>query len=263
MGKYITINEDKKQRISTYINDKNKEIIEYLISILGNVDMSKEDLNVFVSQFSRIAGPYDVLTEPSTIKAMYNARTLYPELSAEAINCLFPRYIEDLFEEEKFIEKLGTFFDIFGRSDEKFETYLGYIDYKSKPLQEKYTNMIAAYDELRLGYSEKFIKYLENLTLRKHYDPQEVLKHIPTEEFVAKDEECLKELSSRHRIHFGVGYPISYKLVDASIKNKNLEQEYGELEYIVNIDGKCIKKQAGFNINDFNDSVKTKRLKLK
>ena len=262
MSKYILEKKNEKQMIRSYIDDGNKEVINYLISILGDVEMSRDDIKVFISQFNRIAGPYDVLTEPSTIKAMYTVRTLYPKLSSEAINTLFPRYIDDLFEKEEIISKLEKFINVFGYTNEMFETYLGYIDNKGKKLQEKYIKKLSSYNTLRSSYSDKFIKYLERLTLTRHYDPQKVLEYIPMEELVKKDEENLKDLSIRYRIDFGVGYPISYKLVEAFIKNENLIDESKELEYEVRISNECIKKKAGFSINDFQNSIKSKRLYL-
>ena len=263
MSKFIFENNIERKKLSLYYNDNNKKRLDYLISILGDVEMSIDELNMYLSQFNRVVGPYDVLTEPSTIKAMYNIKKLYPKLSTEAINSLFPKYIEDLFEKEDLINKLKKFIDIFGYNDEMYEIYLSYVDRKGSVLQEKYKKMLSSYNEFRIDYSSKFIHYLEYLTLRKHYEPKKILEHIPTEEFVKKDEDLLSELSRRYRIHFGICYPISYNLIEESIKDNIEDENTKELEYIVKINGQSIAKKSGFSQKDFRNSVKAKKLELK
>ena len=260
MSKYILEKELEKRKLSSYITDNNKKQIDYLISVLGDVELTEPDVNVFLIQFIRVAGPYDVLTMPSTIKSMYNIREQYPKLSSDAINSLFPKYIDDLFEKENLSNQLARFIKIFGYNDAMFEIYLEYIDRKANALQKKYMQKANAFNELRADYSKEFVNYLEHLTIRKHYDPERILEHIPSKDFVKKDEMRLKELISKYGIVYGATRPISYDLVEKTLLDDNSMSEDVELCYIINIGNNKIKQDAGFNLGDFN---KNKRLKLK
>lgn len=263
MSKYINDNKvESKKKLSEYMVESNKNYVEYLITILGDVEFTRDDFNMFISQFRRLAGPYDVLTEPPTIRAMFNIRTIYPYLSSEAINCLFPKYIEDLFEKEDLINEMEKFVSMFGYTDEMFEIYLNYIDIKGSKLQEKYIEETKMYDKFKGIYSDKLINHLKNLTLRKHYDAKKIIENIPTDDFIKKDEKLLEDLSIKYRINFGIGLPISYNLIESSVNGNQQDYNTDEFEYIVNIGNKTIKQKAGFNINDFNESKKLMKSKI-
>lgn len=259
MSKFILDNEFEKNKMSTYTDDDNKDIVDYLISILGDVEISKEDMRIFVRQFNRSAGDYDVLTEPNTIKTMYSIKEKHPLLSPEAINCLFPKYIDDLFEKENLANKMDNLIDIFGLNDDMFEVYLSYIDRKALTLQEEYVEKSKIFNDLRGLYSNNFIEFLEYLTLRRHYDPEIIINNIPTNDFIEKDEKCLKELSEKYRIFMGLDYPISYRLLEKSIIN-DLTDMSEEMSYVIKIDNKTIKQNACFSLEEYNKNVKQKKL---
>ena len=259
MSKYILERETVIRKLSSYITEDNKKYIDYLISVLGDIELSEDDAKVFLIQFIRVAGPYDVLTMPSTINSMYNIRKTHPKLSSEAINTLFPRYIEDLFKAEDLENQLDKFIKIFGYNDAMFEIYLDYIDKKADTLQNKYIENAKIFDELRIDYSKEFVRYLKSLAIRKHYDPKDIMENIPTKEFIKNDETYLRELMSKYRIVYGATRPISYDLVEKSLLGEDMSSDE-ELYYAISIGNETVKQDAGFKLSDFN---KNKRLELK
>ena len=81
------------------MNNREKRIIDYLISVIGDVLMDETCIKVFISEFSCFGGRYDVRTKPETIRGIYDIYTKYPKLSKDAIEKLFFTYIQDLYEE--------------------------------------------------------------------------------------------------------------------------------------------------------------------
>ena len=106
MGKYFINIEQNRLKLSMYkntdnmmMNNSNKNsIIDYLLSILGDVELSEQMFLVIYRQFYCYSGMYNVKTKPETIRGMYNMIQKYSYLSSSAIDELWPKYINDLFK---------------------------------------------------------------------------------------------------------------------------------------------------------------------
>ena len=249
--KYINDYEITKKRLIDFYDNKNKNVIDYLISILGNVEISDDNLKVFINQFSRFGGRYNVLTEPDTIRNMYYISDNYPKLSSNAINSLFPMYIKDLFEKEELIRKLDFFIKNYGYNDEMFEKYLDYVDSRALILQKEYEEEVKIFDELESKYSLSFVNYLKSLCLSKHYDSDMLLSILPSERVISADEQKINNITKKYRIFFGICYPISYKLIEKIYCGEEICEE--DLYYIIKFDDKKIKIPAEIQLSDFYD----------
>ena len=230
----------------------------YLDKKINGIRLSNEMLDIVNQQFHKVAGNYSVMTDIDTIKGMYKFMSENEDLTPAAIDALWPKYIKDLFEEYKLEEKYQELTRIFGKEDSTYCMFLTYVDIKGKELQQKYEQEALKLSELSGQYSEKFIKYLRSLILRKHIQYADILKNLPESTIIAQDESDLRDISIYHRIDFGLCNPISYTMVEELIKNGNLDEFDEQPKYIISTSEK--EYPTSFTKSDFLKSIKEKEI---
>jgi hypothetical protein len=262
MSKYYNENKVEIRKISSYLANDNytdieKTIINYLITTIGDMELSEEMLKVFINQFNRLAGDYSVLVEEETIKGMYSFISNNRDLSPKAINELWPKYIKDLFEDYSLEEKYSDMLKVFGKNDETFQMFMIYVDTKAKELQEKYEEDAKRTDDLVGQYTSNFIEHLKYLITRKHIKYDRLMECLPEPSIIEEDENQLLEISRYYRIHFGVSNPISHDMVESLAKYNNLDEYDEEPKYYISTSNKSCP--ATFTKSQFLKTIEDKK----
>lgn len=271
MSKYFIEKIPESKKISSFLSsdgtlndyENKKNIVNYIISIVGDIELTVENLNIICKQFNRIAGRYNVMTEPETIKGMINFIKKYPFLSTKAIEALWPKFIYDLFEDYSLIDKFNDFLVEYGKNDNCYDNYINYIDDKAEKLQAEYSKDAQNLSEINMDFSQNFINYIKSLILNKHIRYKNIENVLPTPELVMNDEKTLLEISKRYRIYFGVCYPISYQMVFSLVKNNNLDIFDDLPKYYINVNKKTICCEAPFRKEEFMESINIYKEKKK
>ena len=151
---------------SIYTDSDRIRRTEYLISVLGDVLLSEPLYQLFIIQFQRYGGKYDVRVRQDTIAGIYEITRKYPMLTTYSIESIWFRYIKDLFDSYALMSILDKYLEVFGFEDETFELFMTYVDKKANELQKKYIEDSLHVDELNGEYSEKFIEHLKYLIIQ-------------------------------------------------------------------------------------------------
>lgn len=227
---------------------------QYLIDILGDVSLDKKAYNLYLYQFITFGPRYDVRTDKETYKGMHEIMKKY-DLTSEAMDIIWGRYIFDLFEEYALIEMLERYIILFGKTDQAFELYIDLIDKVAKEHQKKYEKDACQIDELS-EYSDSFKDYIKSLILKKHYTYDLISKYLPSSELVTKDEEYLLHIQQKTRIFFDSCLPISYTYLKTLVEKDTLDSYIEEPTYYIN---KTIELPAHFTKQDYLDSIKKQK----
>lgn len=237
------------KKISEYeVSMSDKDIIKYLISILGDISLDEKMFSLFIQKFHSFGGKYDVRTKKDTIKGIYEFISEFPFLSSRDIEEMWFIYIDDLFKEYHMKEVFKKYISIFGESEETVKMFISYVESKSIILDKKYKEESLLLDSLKDEYSESFISHLKYLIIRKHYHYEDIIKYLPSSELVKKDEEMLASLSQRTRIYFGCCRPISYSLLEELLEYGSLDSVSEELYYYVSTGEKVL---ASFSKSEY------------
>lgn len=262
MSKYFKEIQKEEKHLSEYetIDEREKREVEYLIDVLGDVPLDEDMKKLFHSQFHRFGGKYSVRTKPETIKGIYDITRKFSDLSVDAIDEIWFRYIDDLFERYDMTSVLAKYLELFGKEDETVELFLTYVDKKADDLQEEYKKEASTLDDLQEEYSESFVSHLKSLVLREHISTYEIRKCLPSPELIKKDEEHILDLSRRTRIFFGCCEPVSYTMVDILIEDKTLDTYTETPTYYIST-GRC--EQATFTKTEFLESIQKQKIKIR
>lgn len=273
MRKYFIDEETKKYKLSEYLEfdqskfehnlgdeELRKIRTEYIMSVIGDAKLDKEVYELFIKQFYRYGGRYNVRTRSETIKGMYDILQMYPFLAKDTLDIIWDEYISDLFEEYALDAILGEYIKLYGKTEKGLEEYLKYVDevadeYKKKFDEESLKLELYLKDH---DYCEDLISYLKNLIDSKHISIDKIISSLPSSELINKDREELIDISKKTRIYFAVSYPISYKMIECLATDQGLEFYPEELGYIINND--AIVK-ATFTKQEFLDSIKKEKVK--
>lgn len=234
--------------------------VEYLIEVLGDVKLDEDMMKLFHQEFHSFGGRYSVRTKPETIKGVYEFTRKFPELSKDAIEEIWFRYIDDTFEKYDMKTVLDKYLEMFGKEDETFELFIGYVEKKADQEQEVKKEESHKLDDLKEEYGEKFTTHLKSLVVRQHKDAEEIRKYLPSAELIKKDEEHILDISRRTRIFFGCCQPVSYTIFDLLLEEKTLE-EYTETPTYYVSTGR--QEQATFTKTEFLESIEKQKTKTK
>ncbi|MBQ7104547.1 MAG: hypothetical protein IJN90_01675 [Bacilli bacterium] len=262
MSKYFKEVLKEEKHLSEYeVKDAQEQReLEYLIEVLGDVPIDEDMKKLFHQQFHCFGGRYSVRTKPETIKGVYDFTRRFPELTKNAIDEIWFRYIDDTFEKYDMKSVLDKYLEIFGKEDETFELFIGYVEKKAEQEQEIKKQEAHTLDELKEEYGEKFTTHLKSLVVRQHKDIDEIKKYLPSAELIRKDEEHILDLSRRTRIFFGCCEPVSYTMFDILLEEKTLDTYTETPTYYIST-GR--KEQATFTKTDFLESIKKEKTKTK
>jgi hypothetical protein len=263
MSKYFKEEQKQEQSLSKYLeqaDEKQKGELKYLIEVLGDVSLDEDMMKLFHQQFHCFGGRYSVRTKPETIKGVYSFTRKFPELSKSAIDEIWFRYIDDTFEKYDMKTVLDKYLEIFGKEDETFDLFLGYVEKKADQEQEIKKQEAHVLDELEEEYGEKFTTHLKSLVVRQHKDIDEIKKYLPSAELIKKDEEHILDISRKTRIYFGCCSPVSYTMFDILVEEKTLDSFTETPTYYIST-GRS--EQATFTKTEFLESIKKEKVKTK
>lgn len=262
MNKYFKEIQKEEKHLSKYeVKDAQEQRkVEYLIDVLGDVELDEDMMKLFKQQFHCFGGRYSVRTKPETIKGIYSFIRRFPKLTKSAIDEIWFRYINDTFEKYDMKEVLAKYLEIFGKDDETFELFIDYVEKKAEEEQKKYKEEALTLDTLKEEYSEGFVEHLKRLVIRQHVSIDEIKKYLPSSELIKKDEEHILDLSRRTRIFFGCCDPVSYTMFDILLEDKTLDTFTETPTYYIST-GRC--EQATFTKTEFLDSIEKQKIKTK
>lgn len=263
MSKYLKETTQKEKCLSKYIekaDEQKTRELKYLMEVLGDVKLDKDMMEIFHRQFHCSGGRYSVRTKPETIRGIYSFTRRFKELSVDAVEEVWFRYITDLFEEYELEDMLDMHFKVFGKKDETFDLFIEYIDKNAEQHQQKYKDEAKRLKELEDEYSEEFISHLKSLIIREHFSLDEIKKYLPSAELIKKDENHISEISSQTRIFFGCCLPVSYKMFDILLEKKELDTFTETPTYYIST-GR--QEKAKFTKTEFLESIKEKQKVLK
>lgn len=231
---------------------------EYIISAIGDVELSIKDYFVFLDQFSYFGGRYDVRLDKDTFAGVYGMLEKYHMLSSKATELLFCTYIKDLFETYDLTDVLQDFIDKYGQSDDTFEKYYEYVQAKADELDLTYIEESKKAETLTMTHGKKFADHVLYMIRCKHYLYDDIDKWIPSSKIIRDDEEVIADFSQKTRIFFGCCQPVSYSMLEDLVKDRKLE--YGERPRYTASHG--YTQDASFTVQEYLDSVK-ERQKIK
>lgn len=272
MSKYFKEEKEESILISTYIERlKEKDYTsgrdiyeaEYLIEILGDIDLPSYVISVLCDCFHSFGGRYSVRSDDETIKGIYEIWQEYEFLSSSALDSIAFIYIKDLFDKYSLKEKLGEYISLYGMSDDTFEKYYSHIKECADELQEDYiidAKKLEDDEFIKDSYSDRFIKYLIFDIKFKHYSIDKILECLPSPELVKKDEKQLDEIVRRSHDYFGACYPTSYSMTSDLVKYGKLDFYDEQPSYYVSISKKSIP--TTFTKTDFLESTKYHKDKI-
>lgn len=260
--KYFKEIQKEEKHLSEYETKdaQEKKEVEYLIEVLGDVTLDEDMMKLFHQKFHSFGGRYSVRTKPETIRGMYEFTRKFPELSKTAIDEIWFRYIDDTFEKYDMKTVLDKYLEIFGKEDETFELFIGYIEKKADQEQEQRKLEAQTLDDLKDEYGEKFTTHLKSLVVRQHKEVDEIKKYLPSAELIKKDEQHILDISRKTRIYFGCCSPVSYTMFDILVEEKKLDTFTETPTYYIST-GR--KEQATFTKTEFLESIKKEKVKSK
>ena len=263
MSEYFKKEQKEEKRLSKYLEvaeERQKRELEYLIEVLGDVSLDEDMMKLFHQQFHCFGGRYSVRTKPETIKGVYSFTRRFPELSKSAIDEIWFRYIDDTFQKYDMETVLEKYLEMFGKEDESFELFIGYVEKKADQEQEIKKQEAETLDELKEEYGKRFTDHLKSLVIREHKDIEEIKKYLPSAELIQKDEQHILDLSTKTRIYFGCCEPVSYTMFDILVEEKTLDTFTETPTYYIST-GR--KEQATFTKTEFLESIKKEKVKIK
>lgn len=268
MEKYFKEDYEKKLLLSEYLDksfvsgicseEDRKKRTEYLIDTLGDVEVDYDLYKLFISQFQRFGGRYDVRVKPETIKGIYEIVKEYPMLTTDAIDEIWFRYISDLFEEYDLVSVLHDYIKILGKGDETFSLFLEHVDKAAERQEKRYLEDSLQADELVEDYGGKFVSHIKYLITCQHYEYDEIKKYLPSSLIIKKDEQHISDISKETRIFFGCCQPVSYTMFDTLIDKKTLESYTDTPSYYIST-GEIIP--ATFTKQKFLDSLQKVKIR--
>ena len=197
---YIKEKELKKRKLSEYLkmdkfecqyfcsSEQGRKIrTEYIMKIIGDVKLDEETYRLFLKQWQSGGGMYSVRTKKETIKGIYDIFERFPFLTADALSEIWFRYISDLFDEYSLEGVLEIYFDRFGKKDETFRMYLGFIDQVAIEHHQKYIEESKKIDGMYDEYSKEFISHLKCLIIKQHLSLDDIQKCLPSAEIIKRD----------------------------------------------------------------------------
>lgn len=273
MSKYFE--ESKSTTINAYIDyekqtggyNKEQKIKDArnLRDIIGDAKIPRKIIETLAKQFHIVGGKYDVRTNPETLNGLYNIYCKFPKLSANAIDELATRYINDLFEEYSLSEILEKMINENGETDSTFEKYLETIDKAAEEQDKRYFEESKLLDQYKSEYQGinfmlDYIEYLKSLVIREHIPVKRLIEHMPEKELIIKDCEHLSKVSKQSRVYTGVCIPLSYRMTRLAAKDE-LENINEQLTYYVSTTGTDLP--ATFTKSEFIASTKKHKQKIK
>ena len=271
MRKYFKDEETKKIKLSEYLKmpksefkyyvceEKYKEPrIKYIIDILGDVELDKDTYISFMREFDCCGGRYDVRTKKETIKGIYSFLQKYPFLSADTIELIWFRYIHDLFEIFNLKDKLGVFFEQYGKTEKALKEYFDYVDKIADEFDKQFYEEADKLSTICEGYDSSLIEHLQGVIKRQHISVEDILSSLPSKELIYKDKTQLMEIMTQTRIYCGACHPISYQMIESLATGKGVDSYLEQPKYLIN---GTTTIDTTFTKQEFLDSIQKEKVK--
>lgn len=266
MEKFFKEEEEKKLKLSEYLElDASKfkcylcdekyrgPRTKYIMEIIGDVELDEDTYKLYINEFQRYGGRYDVRTKKETIKGIYDISQKYPFLSASALEEIWSIYIQDQFEAYALDEVLGKYIERYGKTEEAISAYIDYVNKIAKKFDKHFSKEAAKLNGYFKYYDHDLIKHLQYVIESQHISAEQVINSIPSSELIEKDKAQLTEISERTRIYFGACYPISYQMIESLATGKGLDYYPEQLQYLIN---EKTVIDATFTKQEFLDSIR-------
>lgn len=223
------------------------------MEIIGDVELAEDTCKVFLEEFQRFGGRYDVRTKPETITGMYEIISKYPSLTTYTIEIIWSKYIKDLFEEFSLADMLGKYIELHGETEDAIQAYLDFVERKAQLLDDKFEKEAQELESYKEEYGEQFIKHLQYLIKSQHISSEQIKKSLPSKELIEKDKAQLGDIAQRTRIFMGMCEPISYQMIESLATGEGLEHFPEQPAYLIN---GTTKVDTTFTKEEFLASVK-------
>lgn len=269
MSKFFKEEETKKLKLSEYLKlDESKfkcflceekyrgPRTRYIMEAIGDAELDEETYKLFLAQFQRYGGRYDVRTKKETFQGIYDILKKYPSLTADALDEIWFVYIKDQFEEYALDEVLGKYIEIHGETQDALQAYLAFVDLKAKEYDARFECEAKSLEQYKAEYGEDFIKHLQYIIKSQHITASEIEKSLPEKQLVEKDRQQLIDISTQTRIFMGACHPISYQMIESLATGQGLDYYPEQPAYLIN-GSRTI--ETTFTKQEFLDSIQ-KRL---
>ena len=266
MSKYFKEEETQEFKLSEYLEKDAAEFkgcifdesarqrrTKYIMGILGDVALDVDTYKLFIAEFQRYGGRYDVRVKPETIQGVYEITERYPALTAKAIEEIWFVYIKDQFEEYALVDMLEKYIEIHGQTEDALQAYLDFVNRKAEEYDAKFIADAETLDSYKEEYGEDLINELQYLIKSQHISSDEVKKSLPEKELIEKDKQQLGEIATRTRIYMGMCEPISYQMIKCLATKDGIDDYPDQPAYIINGETKV---DTTFTKQEFLDSIK-------
>lgn len=278
MSKYFKQEESKKLKLSDYLKMDETQFkyflceekyrgprTKYIMETIGDAELDEDTYKLFLAQFQRYGGRYDVRTKPETFKGIYGFMTKYPRLTADALEEIWSTYIEDQFEAYAHDEMLGKYIELHGETDDAFESFIDYVDRKAKEYDAKFIADAKSLEDLKVEYGEDLVKHLQYIVKSQHIPTEHIRASLPCKELIDRDRQQLIDISTQTRIFFGACHPISYQMIESLAVGDGLDKYPEQPAYLINgtrtIDTTFTKEEFIASIKKHTDASAPKQLK--
>jgi len=247
MREYFKEDQKSKSKLSDYLKLGESEFkdflceekyrgprTKYIMETIGDVELDEETYKLFLRQFQRYGGRYNVRTKMETIKGIYELLQKYPSLSVEALDEIWSVYIDDQFQKYCLDQVLGKYIELYGKTSKAFVAYIEYINETAKELDTHFYEEASKLDVYCGDYDRDLIEHLQYIIKSQHISAERIISSLPSRELIAKDKEQLGEIVARTRIFFGACYPISYQMIESLATCEGLDYYPDQPKYLIN-----------------------------
>lgn len=273
MKKYFKDESVKQFKLSEYLkwdaskfksflcdDERRKARTEYIMDIIGDVELDEDTYRLFIAEFQSFGGRYDVRVRKETFKGIYSIAKKYPFLSSYGLEQIWFVYISDQFEEYELEDVLGKFFELYGKTETALEKYLEYVDKTAEKFDRQFDMEAIKLDASCKDCDEDLLKHLQYIIKSQHIRAEQIISCIPSKELILEDKKQLGEIIRRSRIFFGACQPISYQMIESLATGEGLEDYPEQPKYSVTGIGTIATK---FTKKEFLESIKRRTESLK
>ena len=229
--------------------------VQRLISILGEIDVSKEFLDGYLGYFDyKEAKRDDLPLTKESLKDLYEISLKYPKLSSTSIKMIMGEYTKDVFDTFKPL----SVFDGKSRTqiEKSFETFMKELKKLGEKSDLTYQEEEDKIDSLRDMYGDRFVKYLKPFVKRYHKSFDEIYESIPYSLVIRKDSDLFYGIA-RKELFGARGVPYTFYMSRSMILFGDIDSyKDRELIYSSSLYGDI---KCKVTVKEFEDSIKQKR----
>jgi len=215
-GEYKSISKKDKSSI-TFEERMTKDLyykLKLIYTTLGDVEISKDMIEVFLSMFACTSRYGSIKFKPDTIKTVYDISEKFPELTSLALKEIYEEYIKDLFDEFSLVEVLEYYILKYGKEDKTFEMYmelvLKYADEVEKKYKYEAENLFYGHGE----YTFDFVVHFKKFIVQHHITLKRFCDCVPSAEIFFEDQKLLLSLSRKSKDCYVTSLPVTFEMLE-------------------------------------------------